>query len=524
MDIKTLVGELTQYDLEVYISNEEKSSIRAVKLFHEKQEKYNQDVLYFVKYSDIQNKLPLSIPINLLCVMDCNMVQEEVKFNVSNIMLIYNQPDAVEIFNFVQDILLKYNSTLENTEKFLNAITKVNSIQESIDMANLIIGNPILVADTAHKILAHTQIGIEDNPWDDITKNGYIPYDITISKEMENFFKLAEINNEPVVFPKVNGPISIVRMIIKIDNKIIGYITVPEYFRECNEGDLKIISLLSNLISIQMQKNNFLGKFKGKSYEYFIRDLLEGKIFDELTVSQRIKFLNWNMKPYIYVIAIETKKFETENNVFTNIIESIQQIVSDSRVIFYQNKILIIHTCDKEISKHNEENLNLVRKLLNREKRRAGISRYFTSITEIYEHYNQALKALEIGLNMNNQDNMFFYEDYVLYDMLDLCREDRNLKLFCHPALFNLFEYDKVNATDFTQCLHTYLLHNRDITETSNICHLHRNTIKYRISRIEEIIKIDLGDCDIAFHLLLSFKILEYLKKMNSTNEMSNNF
>lgn len=50
----------------------------------------------------------------------------------------------------------------------------------------------------------------------------------------------------------------------------------------------------------------------------------------------------------------------------------------------------------------------------------------------------------------------------------------------------------------------------RNQMATAKTLHVHRSTLIYRIKRIRDIMNVDLNDTDTLFHLLLSFKLLDY--------------
>ncbi|MCD8217944.1 MAG: helix-turn-helix domain-containing protein [Clostridiales bacterium] len=77
-----------------------------------------------------------------------------------------------------------------------------------------------------------------------------------------------------------------------------------------------------------------------------------------------------------------------------------------------------------------------------------------------------------------------------------------------HPALKILRGYDAVHHTDFYETLHIYLKKERNIAETARQMHLHRNTLLYRLKRLEELVPADLDDDRTRLHLLLSFEIV----------------
>lgn len=85
-----------------------------------------------------------------------------------------------------------------------------------------------------------------------------------------------------------------------------------------------------------------------------------------------------------------------------------------------------------------------------------------------------------------------------------------NLNMLCPMGLQKLEMYDLRNDTQYYNTLYHYLKNERNVTLTSQQLHLHRNSLLYRINRINEITEFDLDDAELRFQLLLAFEIKKY--------------
>jgi PucR family transcriptional regulator, purine catabolism regulatory protein len=63
------------------------------------------------------------------------------------------------------------------------------------------------------------------------------------------------------------------------------------------------------------------------------------------------------------------------------------------------------------------------------------------------------------------------------------------------------------------QTLHAYLATNGSPTDAADRLHLHRNTVLYRLSRIEELLQADLRDAEVRLALHLALKIGDVLSE-----------
>ena len=80
-----------------------------------------------------------------------------------------------------------------------------------------------------------------------------------------------------------------------------------------------------------------------------------------------------------------------------------------------------------------------------------------------------------------------------------------------HPALKILQEYDLENNSDLYKTLYVYLKYSKKQTAAAEALYIHKNSLSYRINRIEELTNLDLDDNDVFYSLIHSFTINQYL-------------
>ena len=82
-------------------------------------------------------------------------------------------------------------------------------------------------------------------------------------------------------------------------------------------------------------------------------------------------------------------------------------------------------------------------------------------------------------------------------------------EVFVHPALAEIRSYDQQNGTEYYRTLQVYSLtfHDREAT-AQELC-VHRNTLAYRLGRINELFGLPFEDTRTALALLNSFQLLD---------------
>ena len=62
-----------------------------------------------------------------------------------------------------------------------------------------------------------------------------------------------------------------------------------------------------------------------------------------------------------------------------------------------------------------------------------------------------------------------------------------------------------------TDVLKKYLQNNGSVNDTANQMYVHRNTINYKLKKIEEILDVDLSSLDFRIHATLGLYLLDLM-------------
>jgi DNA-binding PucR family transcriptional regulator len=135
----------------------------------------------------------------------------------------------------------------------------------------------------------------------------------------------------------------------------------------------------------------------------------------------------------------------------------------------------------------------------------------FKDFSNLFEHYKLAGASTEIGSLVNKDKRLFRYEDYIMPHMISICDQTLNVTTLCHPEAVKLHAHDRKTGNNYFYCLYVYLLNEKSLLVTARQLNIHRSTLIYRLSKIAEIISVDLNDQKLRMHLILSYEILHFL-------------
>jgi DNA-binding PucR family transcriptional regulator len=70
-----------------------------------------------------------------------------------------------------------------------------------------------------------------------------------------------------------------------------------------------------------------------------------------------------------------------------------------------------------------------------------------------------------------------------------------------------IIKYDAENKTNLCETLECYLRNNGSVNETSKEMFVHRNTINYKLNKLEEILDADLSSLELRMQLMMALKL-----------------
>jgi len=139
---------------------------------------------------------------------------------------------------------------------------------------------------------------------------------------------------------------------------------------------------------------------------------------------------------------------------------------------------------------------------------RCGIGTPVADLNEWNDSFRQAGQALEMAKRLSENRPLFF-PDLSVYRLLMLIEHSSEVKTFYEELLGPLLSYD--NGEELIRTLDAYFERNGNLKKTANALYIHRNTLLYRLERIQEITGLDLDDPETRLALQLTLRIHKML-------------
>lgn len=187
---------------------------------------------------------------------------------------------------------------------------------------------------------------------------------------------------------------------------------------------------------------------------------------------------------------------------------------SDNSLVLDSNTCVFIKFIDKDICDEylsmNEYAKGIVRSLYEELGINANIylGGKVTSFQDINISYSQALKAEKMSFAFGSKSEISSYKDFIIVKMAEDITKAKALEYV--NAILDTEAKEIINDEELLVTGEEFLRNDLNISETARILHVHRNTLIYRLNKIEKISGLDLR----KFNDSLDFKIVSVLNRL----------
>ncbi|MDK2968420.1 helix-turn-helix domain-containing protein [Lacrimispora sp.] len=515
--IKDIIERLDEDIILKSVLCEENQRIRGVKLLTDRITVFDSDILYIGRYESMINVSGGHYPMNVMIPENPSFPEHpDIEKPDCHINIVYIKPDltAEELLNYVTDILVDQYSLIERPAALFHTIIQGRGLPYIIEIASELLGNPVMLGDNNHRLLAASDFKeVDDLPWMEYRNMGFTTYEYTQKYNFKQWIEKTAQSRKAVIGSLGEGyKYKRIFCVIGLEQRIIGHLAVLEYNRSFTDKDLEITEFICDVIADEMKNSQNSGYQYNWLANRFISDLIQGSLTEPELIADRAKRLKWRLPDSKYLIVIQYNHYSETFGLISFIRESELFKSSGGELTFHDNNLIFITGC-KQSQYITNQDIEPLSHYLKQMHMIAGVSQFFDEIMEIPVAYQQSLAAIRLGKKDDSVLPVYRYEDYGIYDMLEQIKEQKNLIRYCHPDILKLKEYDRNHKTDYLKSLYTYIVNMGNLAASADELYIHRNTMNYRLAKIQELISVDLYNRDCYMALYFSYKILEYISR-----------
>ena len=406
----------------------------------------------------------------------------------------------------------------------LHELFQSKDLTELIRKVRPLLSNPLVLTDLAHNVLAMSEEpDLTDEKWIAITESGIIGTTSSVS----DVYRRSLILHKPLLNRDIEDSIDVMRMAVAHREQLIGFLEIPCYNQIPDQEEQELIMFVADIACLIMKRD--LGYLYAPSNErdYFIHDLIEGRLKDENSCRARCASLRIHILEHFRVMTIQGETERLSRRTLYEHKKNLERLFAANQIIvFLYGDLLKAIVPTKEDTALDGRFFDDLINYLKENHLNAGISKSVDRLTDLCICNIASEKAFLSGQRLKSDEIIFFYDKYSIYHLLENCDENTDPMHFCHSAIIRLADYDRTHNTNLLDTLRAFLYTGQNIAEASAMLYIHRNTMNNRLQKIGDLIHIDLQDSENIFHLMLSYHILEYVgafKYFDYEDRISNN-
>lgn len=425
------------------------------------------------------------------------------------------------------DLASEQQFTLDIYSQFFESSLNNGGIDYIAKKLKTIVENPVLVTTSNWEVLSLA--GFENEFRQTLNKQG-----------KEYHFPKQSLQNLPKNVEQVQHPFY--RKLYKNEQEVLCCI-MPIFFNQINYGYIIVylknrslvntdyIALESCTMSIALEVAHQTEKERvnNQVYRDFFAHLFAGKITNVETLRTFNIDINVELDYSVYIISVyfpkisnktlfEQRKYEEQamQMLLSALHRYIQNNFLDSNVFKQGNQLIGLLGNAKETKQAavQAEQNKILNRLLKYLKQQINRTLHFSIVVGSSQPILSVAKSYSEATNMLNtvaatQSGIHFLNEFYLDTFLSEQISTQAAAEFSAHYLHKLIAYDQKNHLNLLQTLASYLANQQNIAATARKLYIHRNTLIYRIERIEAILAIDITEPNIALSLQLALKFYQ---------------
>lgn len=176
----------------------------------------------------------------------------------------------------------------------------------------------------------------------------------------------------------------------------------------------------------------------------------------------------------------------------------------DNKAVRYKDGILVVYTSNQEHQLDIEYIINSIDTDM-REDIRMGISQIHEHLYEINHAINEAVMTISFVDILGQR--ILQYKELGIFRVLHLLKKSDELIAFSVEITDKLSNYDKRNSTELLKTAELYIENDGDLKTTAQHMFQHENTIRYRISKIKDILGMNSKNIEFYEQLSVALKV-----------------
>ena len=371
-------------------------------------------------------------------------------------------------------------------------------LQHLVDVAAELLGNPLFMADMSMGIVCKSSNMGEGEQ--DFSAEGDPDRQYGLAKQAADagFMDWIYHHDQPVI-GEFEGQPRYLSARVRDGGQVLGHVVVVEVNRQFSSDDEALLPVFCQTLSYELRRTRSDGSSAGACGP-LLGELIAGSTREEDDARKRLQALGFALSKTVRLVLfrpIDERKVIS----LAYLRAQLEQAFLGSMGIIQGNECLQVINGRLSIGQLSER----ISKSVYCGGMAVGVSRPFAKVTLLDWAYRQADAAIRLA-DASREGAVNTYDDVAAQHLLEVATasDARAQEAFVVPEIALIEAFDARDHTDYLRSLAAYLNSGRNVAKASRMLGVHKNSMYYRIQRIEELADVDLADERACFLLQLS--------------------
>jgi PucR family transcriptional regulator, purine catabolism regulatory protein len=296
-----------------------------------------------------------------------------------------------------------------------------------------------------------------------------------------------------------------------------GYLSIVGQDSDIDDIDLLVCEHGAAACALEMAKQKMVSETEKRLRGTFLDRLLIGDVSQQEAIRQGERFEHDMTATHVAMVL----SWRGDNPPSIRRLETMINTIIDNQrmnaLVWQREKereVVVFHATDRD--NPIDTSLRLTEKFsteINRQyannRVAIGLGQPVREVGAWRTSYRDAVQAMELAVRLQT-DTPLYIGDLGVYQLILSLNDREKLMEFCDRTLGPLIDYDLKQNADLIKTLEAFFNCHGNLSQTADVLIVHRNTLLYRMNRINEIAKIDLNrpETRLALHLALTVRRL----------------
>ena len=391
--------------------------------------------------------------------------------------------------------------------ELIQAALDGETLEQLVERATVFLGAPLVVIGNTGAVITHSRnIPVPDDIWNNAMKRGYVTLEFMVTLGNWNRIQDTGTRYEQLTVDQINAHRRRFFRLI-IGGELLGYLNVLETARSLDEMDEEDCHFVVQLLSKELHAKLGTGEVsQGSRREELLLGLLRERFKSWGQLQDQLALARMPAKARYCVVCSDLRDFLSYTADQDLFYLELARLFPGGTVAISDRTLVFLVPGKEDIAQRAET-------FLTKKKLLFGASDEFDDLLCFSRYHQQALDALRFRRHLVNPSfRTTFYNEVKLFCLLD-CVPPEELPRYCDTDIYAVWQYDAAHNTEYLETLFSYLRQNRSVKTAARELHLHRNTVNYRVGRLQELFGINLEDAHATCRMLVSCEILRMLPR-----------